>query len=107
MSKHTKGPWKIGAPIWMESEETKNRVITAAEYPICYFHYPFNERDEQDEIAANARLIAAAPEMLEACKSVIQLLHDINLDGGLDKNKDFMKSYNALSAAITKAEGKE
>lgn len=49
----------------------------------------------QDLMLANARLIAAAPDLLEACKAVLRL--------------DYLQEHNALAqqvkSAIAKAEG--
>jgi hypothetical protein len=45
---------------------------------------------------ANARLIAAAPDLLEACKSAISLLHKL---GGHNHDPE----YSQLEAAIYKA----
>lgn len=66
MSKHTAGPWDYtkelqGYYIWQTARECGNnpqRVALAA----------WGENAEQEE--ANARLIAAAPEMLEALRAV-------------------------------------
>ena len=52
-------------------------------------------RRSGDEVAANARLIAAAPELLEACRLVEQAQRD----------GDYMTAFRAVSAAIAKAGG--
>jgi hypothetical protein len=49
-----------------------------------------------DEQMANARLIAAAPDLLEACKSAISLLHKL---GGHNHDPE----YSELEEAIYKA----
>lgn len=78
MSKHTKGPWEAYhdtyhdtwsiegdgdtlADLWRLSEETHSR-------------HPFYE----DQVEANARLIAAAPELLEACQAFLEGNCDIH-----------------------------
>lgn len=58
MSAHTPGPWKRGH--MMDAE----RAWVGPEYdvpPVAHI-----DRNERDEWEANARLIAAAPELLEA-----------------------------------------
>ena len=55
MSKHTPGPWTIGCSM---DEMTS---LTRGEYVV--FPLP-----EDDEIEANGRLIAAAPDLLHALK---------------------------------------
>ena len=62
--KNTKGPWVIAKD---------NQTIKSDETYICRIRYPFSPIDENDEIAANARLIAAAPEMLEALEAIAAL----------------------------------
>ena len=51
------------------------------------------------EESANARLIAAAPELLEACKSALQVCRMVQELGGLPS------TCAALENAIAKAEG--
>ena len=61
MMKHTKGPWKIN--------------IDTGEYGVYHLYSPdiggdeVFEREEIDE--ANARLIAAAPELLDALRDLL------------------------------------
>lgn len=62
--KNTKGPWVIAKD---------NQTIKSDETYICRIRYPFSPIDENDEIAANAHLIAAAPEMLEALEAIAAL----------------------------------
>ncbi len=59
-TKHTPGPWKVDA----DTIKTTWNTVYGHPNPICRVML-------QDGIAyrdANARLIAAAPELLEACK---------------------------------------
>ena len=56
--KHTPGPWAIG----LETDEIKSQIIGLDGSHIAYV--------ECDPIQANAALIAAAPELLEACKEL-------------------------------------
>jgi len=89
-TKHTPGPWHLHD---ME------------QFTICGPNYKAvaetKTRRSDDECRANARLIAAAPELLEACKAVI---------AALSQNKTFPADIDAakkwLNDAITKAEGK-
>lgn len=101
--KHTPSPWlRDGNTIyalmhagWRKGEELfKNR-----------FHaYVQSDRDCPDgERDANARLIAAAPELLEALQGMIDLakqMDDVSDEGG---NLD--KRFDAAIAAIAKATG--
>ncbi len=78
MSKHTPGPWHVGRDGWILS---KNPVAIAEVY--------VNEK-------ANARLIAAAPDLLKACKDVLS-----TIEGG-DNDDAFIR---AMQEAVQKAEG--
>lgn len=84
---HTKGPWKIGAVNggWdgVYPEEGKTAICALVE-----------------NNPANAVLIAAAPELLEALKA---LVHDGQKQGWNDKYEHDM---DQARVAITRAEGK-
>lgn len=97
-SKHTPGPWiardgdsrgnawTIGVPS-PASFNVKSPVVASI--------FGSSGRPIEEKIA-NAYLIAAAPDLLEACKFVVN-----------NTPVHMVKGYNKLCAAITKAEGKE
>lgn len=97
MSKHTPGPWRIvrargaskaainGAQIRTEAGLHITSITHVADKPIS-------------QKAADARLIAAAPEMLEALRMVVRHLHAPGGDG--------YEELLAAERAIAKAEGK-
>lgn len=59
---YTKGPWTIsGSSIW--NTETRRAIYASGCKPI-------NERDEEGQ--ANAHLIAAAPDLLEALECMLR-----------------------------------
>ncbi len=92
MSEHTPGPWKA----------EKHHVIqigTGDVVTSCF--YGFANRDNYAEDYATARLIAAAPDMLEVLKQLAESAeywseYDVPV-GIVDK----------INAAIAKAEGKQ
>lgn len=98
MSKHTKGPWiKDNLIVW-DGYNTIAEVKTAHEDA----SYPEFKRAE-----ANARLIAAAPEMLEAlkyCKAYFEKYKPKYC--GVDDDRD-CSPFRDLMEAIKKAEGRE
>lgn len=64
-TKHTPGPWHIGSgngegSIFADNGRTRLEIGGTTLYPICQVNRKWE--DEEDE--ANARLIAAAPELL-------------------------------------------
>ncbi len=70
MSKRTKGKWTVGK----EEAETGDTSIVCGEltWGIATVYGTGNE-----QARANARLIAAAPALLEACERVSKLADDI------------------------------
>lgn len=65
MSKHTPGPWHVspfGAGFEIES-------ATGVSVGQAHQTRPVRTADDHDERRANARLMAAAPELLEALKA--------------------------------------
>jgi len=102
MSTHTPGPWTLGSPTVIhhdypepyDSETVSVRGANGAGIVSLsggHQHVPFVGIEEY---RANARLIAAAPELLEACKHFVA--------GGEAR---FMPGYVYAKEAIAKAEG--
>jgi hypothetical protein len=100
---HTPGPWAI--------EEAGNTgeafVITADTRDICWTADSTGTEDDgtgllvTDEDKANARLIAAAPELLAALRTAVQVMQDNNLDEAL------AGEFDIFTDSIAKAEGRE
>jgi len=67
-NKHTPGPWIV-------SDETRENFVWIldenSDTGVCMVHTDTDSKDESD---ANARLIAAAPELLEALESMLDYL---------------------------------
>lgn len=116
-SKHTPGPWnRVGFGIWTESDG--NRRVACAEVDDGCGPYKVQT---EEEAKANAQLIAAAPELLAACRQIVWKLshycYDLNVlnsDGStvgrytgpvlLDKTDAVIK---LVERAIAKATGSE
>jgi hypothetical protein len=97
-AKHTPGPWRAVA-----DEQVPERGAVYVEGPegwadhaICDCEYS-QEGVERDE--ANARLIAAAPDMLK----VLHAIANVNAKYGSSLDTDIVKGVHA---AIAKAEGR-
>lgn len=75
MSKHTKGPWQI-LPEEADKDYIRIRgTLLGGRYKVANVPTPTYEGvhpREIDETRANAKLIAAAPELLEALERVLR-----------------------------------
>lgn len=70
MSKHTPGPWVAGEISW-ESGWIEINATAPRPMPVAYA-LPAGTEDRNDDVTiANARLIAAAPELLDACEACL------------------------------------
>ena len=81
---HTPGPWKVGQRSegpYPFTVEGRDRLVAMVEY------------EPDDATSANARLIAAAPEMLEAIREILW--------GDRDTGEEMARE------AFAKAEGRE
>lgn len=88
MSKHTPGPWHS----WHENSYSVIGVAVHGETG-------FREIAKVYDNSANAQLIAAAPELLEACRLAILRLDQLDDSGDIGPSEN----YKAILAAIEKA----
>jgi hypothetical protein len=86
-TQHTPGPWKFGS---ISNGDFYKRNIAGADG----YHVALTSSRDDAEVDANARLIAAAPELLEALQAII--------DTGLSTSK-----IGAAKIAIAKATGEQ
>lgn len=102
---HTKGEWEAGKRgFWQQCVYAPNGTIIAKVKSGRYnteFSGAINEDDE--ETIANARLIATAPELLEACKYVIKWHREHDSGSGELYGLDFVTT---CINAVAKAEGR-
>ncbi len=68
---YTKGEWEV-SPNKHSGSSVKTMVRTKDDIAICDIYGGSGLK----EALANARLIAAAPELLEACKHLVSILGD-------------------------------
>jgi len=95
---YTKGEWKFNRPI-IETDNTKICVMEEPHYmPDCGDATWYNGCVENME--ANAHLIAAAPDLYEACKALIE---------AVDEDYDIIGYGREMTIreALAKAEGKD
>ena len=118
--KHTLGPWSYKGPSQPHNSKqpvidsggdyaiiTKDTVIIAEAFRQTDF-------DTFQDAEANARLIAAAPEMLEALKKAKETIRAWNGMGHDEKSERFLwdayqksPEMKIINDAIEKAEGKQ
>ena len=95
---YTKGPWVVSSTFLVCAKPSAAIVANCT---------PLVEIPElsipMDEVADNARLIAAAPELLEAAR---QALSDLEWIEKQKAGTNMQASILILRAAIAKAEGK-
>ena len=99
MSEFTKGPWTV---------HKNGRIVVAGGIRIYQSSGPGGAQSVQvqqrldEELRANANLIAAAPELYEACEQA--LVNDIAAEGENASNM-FPALRKKLEAALKKARG--
>ena len=96
MSNYTAGPWQVQDPSVLLSMQ----IVKQPDKCICTVYKLFRE---DAEVLANARLIAAAPELLEAA---MDLFADASDRGEIfDADETMHDDWAALKKAIDKALG--
>ena len=97
--KHTKGPWKyIGWDGQMEIRTEDNK-----ETGIAFLGNTEDGAIPNAKTRANAHLIAAAPELLEALKRAKSFIDEVEADS--DDLRIAPEYYDEIFNAINKAEG--
>jgi hypothetical protein len=101
---HTPGPWQISGPSKPDNVGGRDYAVLDEQTKIIAECYEKVGPSDTRPAYANARLIAAAPELLQACKELVDIA------SGLRRNPN--RTYGAVDAiveaekAIAKAEGK-
>jgi hypothetical protein len=95
MSAHTKGPWQVHSEYnpWV----VIGNIGTYGFDSICDCDQDSHSKLSNEEAKANARLIAAAPELLEALKDLLSRS---------EHDEYYASESDAAEAAIAKAEGR-
>jgi hypothetical protein len=114
-TKHTPGPWQF-APGRFNAEPILGSpgTVTDGEWIVCTIEGVGSDSNPPDAIdreyeemtLANARLIAAAPDLLAAAKEVLEGLNE-RIDAAPPEAKPVFIGIVNLWHAINKAEGKE
>ena len=94
-TKYTPGPWCVDDAI-----RGQLYVMSKSSCFIADMQLPETDPEEHAEVRANARLIAEAPHLLEACKSIQQW------SWSLPHQYREADVWKLVDADITKAEGR-
>ncbi len=99
---HTKGPWKI-LEVNLGNQGGHKKYITGeiAGVPVDICQMVFTSVITKEEREANARLIASAPELLEALKYMILTWKGLAKKGTIGE-----RAIKMSNEAISKTEGK-
>ena len=100
MNSHTPGPWTVH---WGMAQGGEGHFIMDSRDLQQFSHIAtVTFHDDENDTKANARLIAAAPELLEAC----QMLVALEDSGAHDADTRWKRARRDMRAAIAKAEGR-
>lgn len=97
---HTPGPWRAG--YGSQAERGEFMIVRAEEIDgqpyiaTCYSGSVVGSHE------ANARLIAAAPELLEVCRGLVREAEDTFIDPE-EMSSEFVALWKAAKVAIAKA----
>lgn len=105
-AKHTPGPWLIeGATIYaLDESGSVNRFSALVQSGYRRFGKRAGERITDGEVAANARLIGAAPDLLAAVKDGLRSSRK-DFEVGPEGDRRHREAYSEQFAAIAKATG--
>lgn len=101
---HTPGPWKTGRdmaghPAVLPDRHGETLPDGFAYCPVSICRVGEGYGRPEDEAAANARLLAAAPDLLAACRLFLAVLGDNPAD------PRFHALHDAVRDAVARAEG--
>ena len=103
MTKHTQGPWTVETILDQDGDGSS-----------CFPSYGRSREDyilmnpiptDDDEIAANARLIAAAPELYEQCKLFERVITELMMQGETGGYEELEKLREILAKVDGGVEG--
>lgn len=112
MSAHTPGPWFVvqmpghGSTLCIGRRDQQQTNGTIGDAPIAQVLDGAAHWTEKYPAEANARLIAAAPELLEALKAWSNASWLAGVAPDIDSNDPFASMLAQTHAAIAKAEGR-
>ena len=103
MNRHTLGPWKF----YTEPQPNGCPIVGARGLMVAMLAHSINHDDQRETALANARLIAAAPDLLEALEWCAETLAVFVADGSAAPESVIGKNLTTARAAIAKATGEK
>jgi hypothetical protein len=99
MSEHTPGPWTVHVQKFGSEGQFIETHIWSADRQLIHWINTSMRPSRNDEYIANARLIAAAPELLEALEELVNVIYDYELFDNI------YIEFDKARQAIAKAKG--
>lgn len=108
---HTKGPWKYNDALADSGDKSTNEYgdSTTLYEPVCIIPHDDITEEGYEEVKANSKLIAAAPELLDSAEAMLNALRNIR-DTKPEQwdaivTPRLCGAWDSVKAAIAKAKG--
>ena len=100
MSKHTPGPWRVFEHSWSDTSV----LADGFDHGICLLdiNHATEESQDADEalMAANARLIAAAPDLLASLRELVEAFVATDEEGLIEHAEPMRRARAAIAKAL-------
>ncbi len=96
--RHTRGPWAV---VWDEEDGWNHHIYSSPTDRVCFMAHGGYEK--QGEFDANARLIAAAPDLLEALEEIKRTAEATDTQSYSDNLRAREQTHRLAREAIAKA----
>mgnify|MGYP001544477645 CR=1 FL=1 len=102
MSGHTPGPWRF----YTEPQPNGCPIVGAKGLMVAMLAHSIHQQDQRDTAIANGRLVAAAPELLEALQAILPFIPITSAkEGGASAYSENVRAADKVRYAIAKATG--
>lgn len=98
MAKWTPGPWELS----YDQGSTRDVISTKGSLPICTMRLSWITHEQY---AANALLVAAAPELADALSEMIAAMVDYEMEAETEAPASHREMMRKARAALAKANG--